>query len=81
IGEEDVAVPKYYYKIISRGEGNSLKVVAFLIPHKESTAPLQQFLVPVDRIEQLTGIDFFKNVQTDIENRIESKVDSKDWKF
>lgn len=81
IGDEDVAVPKSYYKMISRGSGANLKVVAFLIPHRESPAQLRQFLVPVDQLERITGIDFFKNLPHTIQDSIESKVDSEGWKF
>ncbi|MEX0290933.1 MAG: DNA/RNA non-specific endonuclease [Flavobacteriaceae bacterium] len=81
IGDEDVAVPKMYYKIIVRGKPEDLKVLAFLIPHRESTSRLKSFVVPVDRIEQLTGIDFLKNLEDDMESRLEGQVSARDWKF
>ncbi|MBM1104682.1 DNA/RNA non-specific endonuclease [Aurantibacter crassamenti] len=81
IGDEDVAVPKYYYKIVARGDQNNLKVIAFLMPGKESSKPLQNFAVPVDQIEKMTGIDFFEKLPNDIEIKLESKVDTSDWKF
>ena len=81
IGDEDVAVPRYYYKIIGKGSREKLKVVAFLLPHRESTAPLQQFVVPVDKIERLTGIDFFAGVPDGLEKEIEGKMETKGWKF
>ncbi|WP_430968575.1 DNA/RNA non-specific endonuclease [Spongiimicrobium sp. 2-473A-2-J] len=81
IGDEDVAVPRYYYKIIAKGNKENPKVVAFLLPHQETTAPLERFLVPVDSIERLTGIDFFAKLPDAMENRIEAKAEMTDWKF
>ena len=81
IGDEDVAVPKYFYKIIFRGDKTNVKVIAFLFPHKESQAPLQQFLVSVDELERMTGIDFFEKLPNTLEDRIESKVVIDGWKF
>lgn len=81
IGEEDVDVPRKYYKIIARGNQDNPKVVAFLMEGKESSKPLKSFLVPVDVIEQQTGIDFFRELSDNIENSIESKVNADGWKF
>lgn len=81
IGDEDVAVPEAYYKIIVRGSGEALEVAAFLIPHEESNLPLKDFLVPIDLIEARTGIDFFQELPHTTETILEQKVSSKSWKF
>ncbi|MGY8914843.1 MAG: DNA/RNA non-specific endonuclease, partial [Flavobacteriales bacterium] len=74
IGEEDVAVPKYFYKIIAKGNIDNLEVLAFLMPHEESPLPLEKFLVPVDSLEKLTGVDFFAKLPNDREDRLEKEV-------
>lgn len=81
IGDEDVAVPKYFYKILLDKSRNDYKVIAFLLPHKASKKPLYDFVVSVDEIEKITGIDFFPNLSNDIENNLEKKSDYKDWSF
>ncbi len=81
IGEEDVDVPKYYYKIIARGEPSNPKILAFLFLGMESTKPLRQFTVSVDEIEKRTGIDFFENLPNESEARLESGIAVGDWKF
>ena len=81
IGDEDVAIPDLYYKIVARGKPNNLKMLAFLIPHKESNSALENFVVPVDQIEELTGIDFFKNLQDPIETKLEEQTKMANWKF
>ncbi len=81
IGEEDVDVPRYYYKIVARGEPNAPKILAFLFLGKESTKPLGQFTVSVDEIEKRTGIDFFENLPDGLEASLEGKVEVGDWNF
>ena len=79
IGSEKVAVPKSFYKVICVGEGASLKVIAFLIPHKKSKAALENFVVTIDEIEAKTGIDFFVGLPKERQEAIESKIVTKGW--
>lgn len=81
IGEENVAVPKQFYKIVLDANNDKVKMIAFLLPHENSNKPLYDFVVSVDELEQLTGIDFFPELEDDVENRLEAKSDYKDWSF
>jgi len=81
IGMNEVAVPEAYYKIIARFDGNKSKLIAFLIPNRGSDLPLNKFTVPVDKIEQLTGLDFFAILPDNQENILEKQVDLKNWHF
>lgn len=81
IGDEDVAVPNAFYKIVFRKEGSKIKVLAFLFPHEESQKSLASFLVSVDVIEKQTGIDFFHKQPKEHQDKIEGVVSKKDWKF
>ncbi|MCM4166945.1 Nuclease [Arenibacter antarcticus] len=81
IGEEEVAVPRYFYKIVAKGEGGNLKIIAFLFPNREMDKSLKNFVVTVDHLEELTGIDFFQGLPEKLENNLESTVNTKAWKF
>ncbi len=81
IGDEDVAVPKAFYKIIIKGKGTDSRLLAFLFPHQESNRPLQDFLLPIDALEQKTGIDFFHKMPKGWQQRMESKVVKTGWAF
>lgn len=81
IGSEYVAVPEYFYKILldkSRGE---YKVIAFLLPHEDSEKPLNKFVVSIDQIEKMTGINFFPKLPDAIEDKLEKSSDYKGWSF
>ena len=75
IGSENVSVADQFYKIIY--DPVNSKMIAFLIPHKESNRSIYDFAVPVDSIEQLTGTNFFYQLPDDIENELERSVDRK----
>jgi len=81
IGDEQVAVPHAFYKIVLRKDASGYTCLAFLIPHSESDQDLKTFVVSVDSLESLTGIDFFPKLEDSEENRIEKAKLLKDWKF
>ena len=81
IGKEQVAVPDQFYKILLDYSEPKIKVIAFLIPHKDSNAPLYKFVVAIDDIERLTAIDFFPELPDAIEKSLEKSSDYKDWSF
>jgi len=81
VGEEDVAVPRAFYKIVARGEPHNLEVAAFLIPHRESQQSLNNFLISIDELEMLTGIDYFSALPDDYEQRLEASVKKIAWNF
>ena len=81
IGSENVAVPKKFYKVILDKTSSKIKMIAFLVPHKDSKLPLYKFVVSVNKIEALTGIDFFKELEDDLEERLESSSSYKNWSF
>ncbi|WP_109301573.1 DNA/RNA non-specific endonuclease [Aquimarina sp. AU474] len=81
IGYEAVSVPKYFYKIIYDNSKGHAKMIAFLMPHKNSNKPLKEFVVSTDRIEEITGIDFFPKLEDEIEIKLEASSSIKGWKF
>ena len=81
IGSENVAVPNQFYKVILDRTNGKTKVLAFLVDHKDSDLPLYKFVVSVDKVESLTGIDFFPQLDDDIENQLEASSSYKNWSF
>ncbi|WP_420320439.1 DNA/RNA non-specific endonuclease [Flagellimonas sp.] len=81
IGDEDVDVPEAFYKVVARKNGESMKVLCFLIPNRESTANLKSFLVTIDELEERTAINFFESQPNTWQESIEAKVDISGWMF
>ncbi|WP_247666530.1 DNA/RNA non-specific endonuclease [Aquimarina sp. MMG015] len=81
IGYEAVSVPKYFYKVILDYSSKKPKMVAFLIPNKDTNKRLSSFVVTTDSIEKLSGIDFFPELSDDLENKLEASSATNGWRF
>lgn len=79
IGKEKVFVPKYFYKILLSRTKGDYKMLAFLVPNEKSSKPIFNYVVSVDQIESITGIDFFPKLDNKLENRLEKNVDLNSW--
>jgi len=81
IGDEHVAVPNQFYKIILDYDKQHPKAIAFLMSNNDSNKPLYKFVTSIDNIEKLTGINFFSALPDNIEKSLEAKSDYKGWSF
>ena len=79
IGENKVAVPKYFYKVILDYTAPTIKAIGFIMPHENSKEPLSYFAVTVDEVENMTGLDFFPLLPDDEEEKLESSLDTTLW--
>lgn len=77
IGSERVAVPELFYKIVY--DPDNEKMIAFLIPNKNSSTPLYDYVVSVDSVEVLTGIDFFPELEDGLEDELEAMASYGNW--
>ncbi len=69
----EVSVPAKFYKVILYCNNPSIRMIGFLLNNEGARGSLQEFVVPVDLIEQLTGLDFFPKIPDNLERRLESK--------
>lgn len=77
IGENEVAVPKSYYKAVFTINDGQPDVIGFVFDQTMDTDDrLQKFIVPIDSIEKVTGLDLFANLYGDWneEIRLEKQV-------
>lgn len=81
IGDEEVSVPNQFYKVLIDSNSGKTKMIAFLMPHEASNKPLYKFVVSVDSIEKLTGIDFFPQLEDNLETNLEASKSYKGWSF
>jgi endonuclease G len=79
IGSNHVTIPAYFYKIIYSEENN--KMIGFIIPNKKNSSELKDLAYSVDSIESLTNINFFYQIDDEIENALESDKKTQDWTF
>ena len=73
IGLSKVSVPKYYYKVILDYDSNQVRSIAFLLPNQKTNLPLSNYIVTIDEVEELTGINFFAGLDKSVQESFESK--------
>ena len=78
IGANKVTVPQYYYKVIYDTTPPE-KMIAFVLPNKGSSADLRTFVVTVDKVEELTGLDFFSVVPQPKQEQLERAITVENW--
>jgi len=76
-----VTIPKYYYKVILDYNEPEIKAIALILPNEKGTKQLDEYIVSIDRVENLTGIDFFPALPDDLENKLEADSDPSKWSF
>ena len=78
-------VPRYFFMAIlckRTGLGNGgYKGIAFWMEHRDDYTSdfLQPYAISIDRLEELTDIDFFCNLPDAIENAVEANLDLSLW--
>ena len=77
IGDHRVKVPDAFFKVILINAGNKQCALGFLFENEAGERPLTEYLVSVDSIEKLTGLDFFSALPDETENRLEKETHKK----
>jgi len=78
IGQNEVTVPDAFYKVVY-DRTPPQKMIGFILPNEGSSAPLQSFVVTVDRVEELTGLNFFSKLPQPLQETLESSIDVNAW--
>jgi endonuclease G len=78
---KSITVPCAFYKIVFKQTKAGVEAIAFMLPNAGSSMSLSQFVVSIDYIESLTGIDFFVNLPDSEEEKFESRVLTNNWQF
>lgn len=79
IGENKVRVPSAFYKVIVAPYLENPRGIGFVYPNMSAPGNMQNYVMTIDDVEELTGIDFFCNLPDDIENEVESVSSFKEW--
>jgi len=79
IGENKVAIPKYFYKVVFDNDSKEKKGIGFIMMNGNCTKPLISYAVSIDSVEAMTGINFFPKLNKDEEKQIEAQFDFNKW--
>lgn len=79
IGKNQVRVPGAFFKCIVAPYLDAPRGIAFIFPNMSSPGNMENYVVSIDQVEQLTGYDFFHNLPNDIENAVEAESSFREW--
>lgn len=78
IGPNKVAVPDGFYKVVY-DETPPCKMIAFYVPNRSMPGKPADYACTVDRIEEMTGLDFFSKLPQQTQASLESNIDLRAW--
>lgn len=83
IGRQNrIAVPVAYFKVVLDLDNPEQKGIGFLIPNQVSFDPLYDYAVSIDRVEAVTGLDFYADLMpSGLEEQIEADGNIDLWPF
>lgn len=79
IGKNKVVVPSHFFKVLLDNTEPEVKAIAFLLPNKRGENKLSDYVISIDELESITGIDFFPHFPDSLMNVLENSVDIKPW--
>lgn len=75
-----IIVPSHYFMALVCRKNNSFYGIAFYFEHKgKHSGILRDYAIPIDKLEENTGIDFFCNFPDKVEKGIESNCNPSLW--
>ncbi len=78
INKDKISVPEHTWKVIliENSKTGEVETIAVIMPNSEKVKRTDwtDYLVSVDKVESVTGYDFFAYLNDDVESAIESKV-------
>lgn len=81
IGENEVGIPGYYFKVLVDLSPPEYSMIAFLLPNNGSTNELSDYAITVDSLEKVTGYDFFARApDQEMIDWMEGVLVSADWR-
>ncbi len=72
-----LSIPQYYYKIAV--DLTNKKAIGFIMPNQDIKNPINSFAMSINDVEVATGIDFFYQLEDELEEELESQNMVIDW--
>lgn len=82
IGDNALAVPTHFYKVVLAESKSKIEVLAFVLPNRKipKYTPLADFTVSVDDVEKMSGLDFLNVLDKETEEKIEGGKAGEVWR-
>ncbi len=74
IGTHRVAVPKAYYKVLLQRRNGNWEGIGFILPNSNTKVDFKEYATSIDKVEEITGLDFFWKWDNKVGNKVELKI-------
>jgi len=72
-----ISIPSYYYKVAL--DLKNRRAIAFIMPNKDIKYPISSFAVDINEVEEVTGINFFYQLEDGLEEELENQKEINVW--
>ena len=79
MGKGEIPVPHAFYKVVFDMTPPH-KMIGFIVPNEASKKHISKFVVSVNEVERITGLDFFSDLEDALEKELERTSDIQAWK-
>ena len=82
VNANHIPVPRFFFMALLSRKGNQYQAMGYWVQHlneDHSKDNRKGYAISIDRLEELTGIDFFCNLPDDIEDAVEKAITTSYW--
>lgn len=79
IGRNKIVVSDGFYKVLLVCKEGKCEGIGFYFENVAGHKPLSVYVMTIDEVEAMTGIDFFYSLPDKMENEVENTVNSEIW--
>lgn len=77
--DHTISVPDGFYKVVLSLRKGHEKAIGFYFRNSSARQSMEEAVRTVDEIEEMTGINFYVNLNRSLETRLEKTASLKDW--
>lgn len=84
VNTNHIPVPRFFYMAVLSRKGNQWRALGYWVQNLNEDHTYDNrrgYAISIDRLEELTGIDFFCNLPDDIEDEVEKTLTPSFWGF
>ncbi|UAM99112.1 DNA/RNA non-specific endonuclease [Polaribacter litorisediminis] len=79
IGDNKVNVPRAFYKTLVSFKDDKAMGIAFILPNEKSSKSIYTYATSIDEVERITNIDFYYNLDSLVQEKVEANRNIKNW--
>jgi endonuclease G len=76
-----VSIPELFFKVVLDTNSSHLNGIGFLLANKNNDSSLTSYIVTIDSVQKITGLNFFYLLPDSIEKQVESVVCIPCWSW